>query len=116
MLDLATLLKLPSLPEEPPNTISPSTAFDKTVSEPRVSSDTVAQPRVHVKKAATWRRGEITYPQTRYNLRSTNTGSFRSRAARHLLVQHLFSDPLKLGGGFSFQMDGGNTCGKIRWV
>ena len=108
LLKLATILKrketIPNLPSLSPSlhtkqkTSDTSTlSFDKTnnikyTSEPRVSKDTTRKPRVRKTPVPTWRRGEITFPQTRYRLRSSTSDSFRSRAAKHLLAQHVFSN------------------------
>ena len=70
----------------------------KTVAQPRVSvqQKTVNQPRVTTapqvinNNTRTWKRGELKIPQTRYNLRSNAAESFRSRAARHILAQHIY--------------------------
>ena len=38
-----------------------------------------------------WKHGELRIPQTRYNFRSRTPESFKSRAVKHLLAQHIYA-------------------------
>ena len=107
ILKLATILKtkdiMPLLPVPPVSSTPPK----KTLPQQRVPSDTAnkidtlkqtaQQPRVcddshkPVANPLEWKRGEMRIPQTRYNLRSNAPTSFRSRAAKHLLAQHIYA-------------------------
>ena len=110
LLKLAEILKradkLPALPAIQHDAITKATtnasliipSITKTVSKPRVlvNQKIAQQPRVATSPKITnnknlrWKRGEIDIPQTRYHLRSSVGESFKSRAARHLLAQHIY--------------------------
>ena len=102
LLKLATILqraeKIPVLPSIKESAIAQSTIPSPlTIPKPRVlePQKAVQQPRVLQKISSkniprTWKRGDIHIPQTRYNLRSTAPESFKSRAAQHILAQHIY--------------------------
>ena len=57
----------------------------KRAQQPRVS-----QSIANKGTPLTWKRGDFSTPQTRYNLRSKMIESFKSHAARHILAQHIY--------------------------
>jgi hypothetical protein len=107
MLKLATILKRDDLLPLLPATQDSSSPSTKIVSPPRVapeiptqqkvSEQAALQPRVCKNSTKTtsntlgWKSGEMRIPQTRYKLCSITPESFRSRAAKHLLAQHIYT-------------------------
>ena len=112
ILKLADILKrTDKIPDLPQSTIDKQTLPPKTASVPRVQkipslqeklkeneSTMAREPRVIPNKVKSWKRGEIPVSQNCCNLHSSSSDSYRFRAARQILAQHMFTNHIYNSG------------------